>query len=161
MIIKYFTLPFNKVENQIKTKVSIMYNNKNVLVDALWDTGASGSCISYDVVKNLGLMPISKVPIQTPSGFDVYNGFIVDVELPNNILLKDVMVCDSKIGDQNIGMLVGMNIISKGDMAISNFNNRTIFSYRYPSCEDINFVAEARMKDLIQKNKHGKGKRKK
>ena len=87
--------------------------------------------------------------------------YLSDIKLPNNVTIKDANVCGSKIGQQGIGLLVGMDIISKGDLAISNFNNRTIFSFRYPSCADINCVGEARYKDLIKNNTHGKGKRKK
>jgi len=57
-------------------------------------------------------------------------------------------------------MLIGMDIIGIGDFAVSNYNNKTIFSFRYPSKHKIDFVHEINLQNLIGK-KHGKGKRKK
>ena len=163
MIIKHFTRPYQNIVNQIRTESYISFNNKRMQAISLWDTGASCTCISEDVIKQLSLMSISKIPILTPSSKipefrDIY---IVDVELPNGVNLKSIPVCSSEIGNQGIQMLIGMDIITKGDFAISNYNNRTIFSFRYPAYEDINFVNDARKKDLMKILSHGKGKRKK
>lgn len=140
--VKIFVYPYKTIEKKIKTNIKLSFAKKNMTISAQWDTGASGSCISYDVVKKLGLIPIMKVPVLTPSGPGIYNAYVVDVRLSNDILIKNVIVCDSEIGDQGIGMLVGMDIIGQGDMAISNYNNRTIFSFRIPSYSDINFIKE-------------------
>ena len=55
---------------------------------------------------------------------------------------------DSEIGKQKIGMLIGMDIISKGDFAVSNFDGNTVFTFRYPSNSEINFV-----KEFMEQNK--------
>lgn len=41
----------------------------------------------------------------------------------------------------NADFLIGMDIITLGDMAISNCNGDTFFSFRYPSQEKIDFTA--------------------
>ena len=38
--------------------------------------------------------------------------------------------------------LIGMDIISQGDFSISNKDKKTTFSFRFPSYEEIDFVAE-------------------
>ena len=161
--IKHFTLPYNGIVKQILTNATISFGGKSRDCVALWDTGATGSCIDDNIAKELNLSVISKTEMYTPSTSkpEEANIYLADIKLPNNVSVKNANVCGSKIGQQGIGLLVGMDIISKGDLAISNFNNRTIFSFRYPACDDINFVGEARYKDLIKNNKHGKGKRKK
>lgn len=163
MIIKNFSLPYQNVVNKIITNSNISCNNKSMPAKSLWDTGASCTCIAEEVIKTLGLIPISKVSILTPSSkTPVYRDtYMVNIELPNGVEIQNVNVCSSEIGNQGIDLLIGMDIISKGDFAISNFNNRTIFSFRHPSCEDINFVTDARKKDLFKNLSHGKGKRKK
>lgn len=160
--IKYFTNVYNKIERRIRTLSHIEYNNKNMTALSLWDTGASCSCVSEEVIKQLGLVAVSKVSILTPSSKipEIRDLYIVTIELPNKVLIPNVSVCSSEIGKQGIHLLIGMDIISKGDFAISNFNNKTIFSFRFPSCEDINFVNEARKTDLLKNTTHGKGKRK-
>ena len=39
-------------------------------------------------------------------------------------------------------VLVGMDIINKGDFAVSNRNGATSFSFRIPSVENFDFAAE-------------------
>ena len=39
-------------------------------------------------------------------------------------------------------MPIGMDIISQGDFAVSNFNGTTVFTFRPPSKATIDFVKE-------------------
>ena len=39
-------------------------------------------------------------------------------------------------------VIIGMDIISKGDLAITNFDGKTTITFREPSMETIDFVAE-------------------
>lgn len=135
--------------NKLKSIVSIHYEGKSIETIALWDTGATNSCISKDVVKDLGLIATGDLPILTPTGDGIVNTYLVDVTLPNNVHVPDIMVCDSEIGNQGIGMLVGMDIITKGDFAVSNFNGRTTFSFRMPSESTLDFVAGIKTSNLI------------
>ena len=48
----------------------------------------------------------------------------------------------SKIGAQGIDVLIGMDIISKGDFAISNYDEKTQFSFRLPSQKDVDYKQE-------------------
>ena len=107
---------------------------------ALWDTGATGTCISKDVVTKLNLVPHGKQLMHTPSGFTIVNTYLVDIILPSNFVARDVVVSDSKIGDQGIGTLIGMDIITRGDFSVSNYNGKTVFTFRTPSQEKIDFT---------------------
>lgn len=125
---------YKQIVDKIITNV---ITNKKEQAKALWDTGANCCCISYDLVKRLNLKPIGAMPIATPSGTAIYNKYMIDIGLPNNIELKDVTVCESEIGAQKLDLIIGMNIINKGDFAISNYNNETKFSFRIPTSADI------------------------
>ena len=121
---------YKQVVDKIITNVIINHKEQ---AKALWDTGANCCCISYGLVKRLNLKPIGAMPIATPSGTAIYNKYMIDIKLPNNIELKDVTVCESEIGAQKLDLIIGMNIINKGDFAISNFNGMTKFSFRIPT----------------------------
>jgi len=49
-------------------------------------------------------------------------------------------------------MLIGMDVICKGDFAITNFQGNTTFSFRMPSMYEIDFVAEGNFRDVSNTN---------
>lgn len=62
---KAFVSKGTKIENSLKTLATIKYADKEIEVIALWDTGATNSCVSDAVVTTLGLVPTGYVPIRT------------------------------------------------------------------------------------------------
>lgn len=160
MHISAFTTKCSNLVNSLKNRIKIEYSGSEIEVDALWDTGATNSCISNEVVEKLQLIPTGKIYIKTPTGIGERNTYLVDIYLPNNVRIKDLKVIDSEIGSQNIGMLVGMDIIGSGDFAVSNFNGKTVFTFAIPSAKHIDFVQDMRISKIVGK-KHGKGKNKK
>ena len=48
-----FTITNDNICRRLITKAKIFYDNRNIEIIALWDTGATGSCISESVVKDL------------------------------------------------------------------------------------------------------------
>ena len=62
-----FYIAYNSLARQLVTNVIVIGNGKPYEVNALWDTGASITCVSHDVVKILNLNAISKKTINTPS----------------------------------------------------------------------------------------------
>jgi len=157
--ISAFTMKANNIARRLLSKCQGKYNNQIVEGQALWDTGATNTCISKRVANVLNLIPLGKIKINTPSGFKDVNTYLIDVILPNSVQVKEVQVCDSEIGDQGIDFLIGMDIINLGDFAVSNYNNITTFSFRIPSSECTDYVKKIKIQNII--GKHGKGKRKK
>ena len=156
-----FTTSYTSIVGQIRSDAVIIYGSNELQTDkALWDTGATVTCISSNVVKYLNLIRTGFRNIQTPSGSKVVNTYLVNIKLPNQLLVIDVPVCDSDIGDQGIDLLIGMDIITRGDFSISQFGGKTTFSFCVPSIEKTDFVSKIKLSQLIGK-RHGKGKRKK
>ena len=58
------------------------------------------------------------------------------------------MVTSGKLSDTDF--LIGMDIITLGDFSVTNVDNATTFSFRYPSCETIDYVKQA--KKMNKKN---------
>lgn len=145
--------------NRLINIATISNAGNTIQAIALWDTGATCTCISNEVVGKLGLIPTGKKTIQTPSGKGQVSTYLVTVTLPNNVVIPDIEVCDSAIGEQGIGMLIGMDIITKGDLAVSNHEGKTVFSFRIPSVKMTDYVEQHRIQSMI--GTHGKGSRKK
>lgn len=139
MILSVFTEKYPNICNRIINQAIIDTNGYVLPVVAQWDTGATGTCISKDVVKRCNLLPVGKVMVHTPSGTGIMNQYMINLVLNNEIRFKDFIVMDSEIGSQGIDVLIGMDIISMGDLAISNYAGRTLFSFRIPSQEHIEF----------------------
>jgi len=154
-----FTTKNTILATRLINDATISYNGNNLSVKALWDTGATGTCVSTDVVKNLSMTPTGKKNISTPSGTKKVDTFLVDIVLPNRVGVRGVEVCQTEIGNQGIGVLIGMDIILLGDFAVSNYNGETVFSFRIPSKQKTDYVQQISIEKKIGP-KHGNGKRK-
>lgn len=146
-----FTVKWDLIQNTLKSKVVIHNGPYSVEVAALWDTGATTSCISEEAVEKLHLLPTGIIPRLTPAGRDITQTYLVDVTLPNDVQIPDLRVCNSKIGEQGIGMLVGMDIISKGDFIVNNYQGKTAFSFRMPSESFMDFVTGIQWMNVIKR----------
>lgn len=112
-------------------------NRTPVVVKAIWDTGAYGSVISPRVAEELGLMPVGVKPIQTANGTYEAYAYVVDVMLPNKLVIRGVEVSESDL--KVCDALIGMDIISMGDMKITN-KPTTKFIFRIPAEGDTPLV---------------------
>ncbi len=124
---------------------------------ALWDTGATNSVISQKVVQALGLQPSGRVLVRGVHGESETETFLVNVFLPNRVVIHGVKVSLGNIG--SIDVLVGMDIIGHGDFAVSNAGGKTTFSFRVPSFEEIDFVRQHNASNVVlmkQRNKNAR-----
>lgn len=107
---------------------------------ALWDTGADRTGISKKVVKDLGLDIVAYSENHTAGGVVNVTIHLVSLVLPNNIVTPPMLVscCDIDSAD----ILIGMDVITLGDFAVTNMDERTTFSFRIPSAETIDFMKQ-------------------
>ena len=61
-------------------------------VRAIWDTGASRTCITEDVVAKLGLKAIDKTTNHTAAGLREAGVYLVNVQLPNTVVFPVLRV---------------------------------------------------------------------
>lgn len=145
-----FTSKYNGRANQIVTKCRISQgfkpeskgNHTFVDFDSLWDTGATNTVISPKVVSDLGLKPVSKVPMAHADGSAMVDVYIINIILPNSVGFPMVAVLCSNLTGTDV--LIGMDIISQGDFSITNLKGKTTFSFRHPSIQEIDYVQEHR-----------------
>jgi hypothetical protein len=101
-------------------------------IQALWDTGANRSCVSARLAERLNLFKIDTADTSGING--VFSSFVylVDIILPNMISVRNVRVAEF-IDDNDFDVIIGMDIITCGDFAISNYGRKTVVSFRVPS----------------------------
>ena len=109
---------------------------------ALWDTGATGSAITQKVVDECGLKPTGMTIVHHAQGQDNAETYLVSIALPNKVAFPQVRVAKGVMCD--VDALIGMDIITQGDLAITNYAGKTVFSFRVPSIRCIDFVQEAK-----------------
>ena len=109
--------------------------------NALWDTGATNSVISGRAVADLGLQVGGYTHVHHVQGTtDDVPFYFVNLVLFSNFHFPDVAVVQGALTDTDL--LIGMDIINRGDFAVSNRNGATTFSFRVPSVEDFDFVKD-------------------
>jgi hypothetical protein len=110
-------------------------------VKALWDTGATGVVISNAVVQKLKLVWSGKtVLFHAGGGGNSVDTYKVCIFLPNKVYFHIEQAIVGNLTGADV--LIGMNIISRGDFAITAFKGKTKFSFQVPSTHDIDFRKE-------------------
>jgi predicted aspartyl protease len=109
--------------------------NNSLIINAIWDTGATDSVITPSVAEKLQLSAIDTVNMVGVNSEGLAPVSIVHIGLPNTVLIPMKRVSIAKIGG-GADMLIGMDIISLGDFLISNANNKTVFSFVIPPFPD-------------------------
>ena len=150
---KSFTVSYNGVSNVLTCELFITkacpenislnqpikiedYNPKKYL--AIWDTGATNTAISGKVARECDLKPIGVINVNHAGGSSLANTYIANLWLPNKTFILNVFVSEAPIFGADI--LIGMDIIIGGDFAVTHKDGKTVFSFRTPSIECIDFV---------------------
>lgn len=145
-----FTATHNRITNVLKTdvRVSIAFDPSRQTTHptlenfvAIWDTGATNSVISTNVVNKCGLKPIGMTQVHTVAGLATHNVYLVNVMLPHNVGVPQVRVTEGKLS-AGCDVLIGMDIITRGDFVLTNKDRKTIFSFRMPSLEQIDYTKQ-------------------
>jgi hypothetical protein len=109
---------------------------------ALWDTGATASCISQKLARLLDLKKIDMCQVRGVTGTQQSPVYLVDILLPSNVAINNVRVTEF-LDNGNFEVLLGMDIITYGDFAISNKDRKATVSFRTPPSDNpIDFVQD-------------------
>ena len=145
------------LSRSIVTPVEItnVFTNLKVPTKGIWDTGATNSVVTKSTATSLGLLPVGRTMVRGIHGNKEVNIYYVNVTLNNkNITLNtQVTECDELSPDNSVGMLIGMNIITMGDFAVTNYQGNTVMSFRVPSLQKIDFVSGMKTGQQIVKDK--------
>ena len=102
-----------------------------VRVSALVDTGASGTVLTPSVLQQLGVQPIGVVSMSTPSTTQPVpaSQYVVNIVLPNRVVVPNVVVMEAPLGGQNIQCLIGRDILSAGVLIYIGHTNQFTLSF--------------------------------
>lgn len=119
---------------------------QTISVNAIWDTGATASVITTAVVNRLGLTADGVTEVSTANGKANQNTYIVNISLPNGAQFMGAIVTEVTELSGGVEALIGMDIITCGDLSITNHNNTTCLSFRVPSSHEIDYCKEPDLK---------------
>ena len=149
MSVKAFTSRYKSLSRVLMTEVGIAPTfdpagapaekpAEYVRFKAIWDTGATASVITQKIVDALKLVPTGMTQVHHAHGKTMAEVYLVNVGLPNRVAFSGVRVTKGDLASCDV--LIGMDIISQGDFAVSNHQGKTTFSFRIPSVEETDYV---------------------
>ena len=112
------------------------------MVNAQWDTGAEISCVSRRLIRSIQPKPQGCSVVAGVSGETTSFDFVVDIMLAPEFHIRNVEVCSALLARDDIDLIIGMDIISMGDLAISNYDGRPTLSFRIPSLERTDYTQQ-------------------
>jgi predicted aspartyl protease len=150
-----FTVEYNEITSSLATNCGICEAYNPVLqhgqthppiseFKALWDTGAMGSVVSASVVQALGLKSTGKARVFHANGESIVNTYSINILLPNKVTFSTLRVTEGILNDTDV--LIGMDIISRGDFSVTTSQGKTKFSFQVPSTHDTDYVKEFNQK---------------
>jgi predicted aspartyl protease len=97
---------------------------------AIWDTGATNTVIDGKLAAQMNLPPTGKTLVMHAQGAGPATTYIIDIVLPMEVGFREVRVTEGHLGDA--GLLIGMDIITVGDFALTRNGGASWFSFRIP-----------------------------
>lgn len=103
----------------------------------IWDTGATNTVITRQAIEALHLKPIGMKRVSTSGGIYDRDAYLISLTLESKAHFPVLEAVEGHIlgGD----VLIGMNVITQGDFAVTNREGRTVFSFRVPSLIHLDF----------------------
>jgi gag-polyprotein putative aspartyl protease len=108
---------------------------------ALWDTGATHTCISDRLAAQMGLAIVDIVQVATANGIVRVPTYFAQIKLSNGLIISDLELDQFQFSNDECDLIVGMDIITQGDFSITNVGGKTVFSFRIPTLSTIDYEA--------------------
>lgn len=152
MPIYALTKTYSGLSNRIITPIKVTNPKTGAIIETfgVWDTGAQCSVIRQDLVDLLNLEYRGMKHIIGIQSEEDRPTYFANVKLNNEQISTDMLITgvNAFSKDENEGMLIGMDIISKGDFSITNFQGNTVMTFRKPSQGTVDYCKE---NELINK----------
>ena len=134
-------LPPRELQTPVKIRVPLIYPNMPhdwLVTNALWDTGATNSVVNINFAKSLNLIPITRAPTFGIGGAQEVDVFTIDILLMETVLFENWRVSSGETGiampgSVPPGIIIGMDIITKGDATMMSGPKGYYFSFILPS----------------------------
>ncbi len=145
MKVRSFTTQLEGLSLELINKVTIRNILSGLPLDehiyyAIWDTGANTTAITRKVVEECGLIAIGRREVVGVHKSSILNTYLIEIQLSDEVVVSDLQVVEANFASDNAHVLIGMDIIGRGDFAVSNYKGRTSFTFRIPSTETLDFT---------------------
>ena len=110
--------------------------------NSIWDTGATNTVITKRVSQDCHLKAIAMTRVRGVHGIKMASLCLINIRLPNELEISKLQVTEAEELSSGADVLIGMDIIGRGDFAVSNYRGNTTFTFRHPSLEQIDFLAK-------------------
>lgn len=156
-----FTFRFNCRTNVLLTPlhISLPYDPRKdlnvtppklIVCRAIWDTGATNSVITKGFTQRMGLVPTGKAKVTNTSRVELRNSYLINIVLPSKVVIPYLKVteCEDVLGNGNADMLIGMDVVVRGNFTITYENNKTVMSFIMPPTSIIDYVPISESENL-------------
>ena len=124
----------------LPVKISLTGSNGCYKTQGIIDTGSICSVVSINLVEKLGGIPFSYHFISTASSHNTLTPlYKASIVLCDKLEITNLTVSDGTLPEGE-ECLIGMVILSLGDLAVSHFEGKTCISFRIPSLQNIVFT---------------------
>jgi hypothetical protein len=136
--------PPRELLTPVKIRIPLIYQGVShdwINTIALWDTGATNSVIRDELAKKLSLSTIGKAKTWGIHGPEVVDVFLLDILLMERVQFTSWRVSVGDTGPalpnkEPPGVIIGMDIITQGDLTLMRSPTETLFSFIIPSIHD-------------------------
>lgn len=124
-----FMAGYEEKANRLITPVTVQEsggNAESILINkAIWDTGAVVSCISDKIARRENMKPVDSGVLATLTGQKEIVYYFLDIWLSKDILIPNVKVAGISMVGRDSDFVIGMDIISRGNLIVKNNNGKT------------------------------------
>lgn len=99
------------------------------------DTGATSSMLSEVVAEELQLYPCGEISVSGVHGADNSNLYFVDIVFGSGYTLSNHRVSGAS-GNAGFDLLIGMDILSLGELHLVSVHGNSVFRFGIPSLSD-------------------------
>ena len=147
-----FTKTYPTQARELVTTIWVAYEymrsitNKITQFNAIRDTGATESMVTPKVVQTLKMPAVTRNKVKGVNSETLCNVYAIDLLLPNKFMIQNIHVTEASFpwGD----FLIGMDIISLWDFAVTRKNQSTVMSFVMPNLRMIDFEKEVKETEI-------------
>lgn len=135
-----FTVPYGVTSTALFIRVKAEANGEAYEGWGLIDTGSADSGITETAVNKLKITPINDKEYHTANGKIVAPRYNVNLTLQNSVTFTNIIAGLFDDNGDGFDFLIGMDIISQGNLAVTNYNGTMRISFEYPAHGTIDFT---------------------
>lgn len=135
-----FTVPYGVTSTALFIRVKAEANGEAYEGWGLIDTGSADSGITEAVVNKLSVVPIDDKEYHTANGKIVAPKYNVILTLQDSVIFPNIQTSLFTNNGDGFDFLIGMDIISQGSLAVTNYNGEMRISFEHPAHGTIDFT---------------------